>query len=50
VTLNRYFDGYQIEPDRTITLTGFGAGGAMGISTLNDNGASKTRFVIAPRD
>ena len=50
VTLNRYFDGYQIEPDRTTTLTGFGAGGAMGIYTLNDNGASKTRFVIAPRD
>lgn len=49
VQLNRYFHGYQIVPDQTSTIVGFGAGQQMGIYTLNDNGASKTRFEIAPR-
>jgi hypothetical protein len=45
---NSYFDGYEIDvlPN---TISGYHAGFALGIYTLNDNGASKTHFQIAQR-
>jgi len=49
IRLNRYFDGYEIEPTGD-TVAGFGAGRSLGVYTLNDNGGSKTVFRLAPKD
>ena len=47
--LNRGFEGYKIEAFHN-TISGFGAGGNLGIYTLNDHGGSKAHFRIAPSD
>lgn len=48
VNLNRYFNGYEIQPTND-TIVGFGASAGYGIYTLNDHGGAKTRFRLAPR-
>ena len=50
VRLNRYLGDYEIQPNFTNTIVGYGAGGGLGIYTLNDSGGSKVQFVLIARD